>query len=73
MTTKKQLLSTIAIGAALVAASTLIPDKANAWWWNYPPRSPGGGAPEVDPSTLGSALALAVGGWAVLSDKLRRR
>jgi hypothetical protein len=71
MTTKKQIISTIAIGAAFVAASTLMPDTASAWWWDRPRG--GGGAPEVDPGTLSSALAIAVGGWAVLSDKLRGR
>lgn len=68
MTTKKQLIGTIALGAAFVAASTLIPDTAHAWWWDRTP-----GAPEIDPSSLGSAIALALGGWAVLSDKLRGR
>ncbi len=72
MTTKNQIISTIGIAAAFVAASTLMPDTASAWWWEHP-RTPGNGAPEVDPSTISSAIALAVGGWAVLSDKLRGR
>jgi len=47
-----------------------MPASVEAFWWNQnPPR----GAPEVDPSTVSSALALAMGGLAVLGDKLRRR
>jgi hypothetical protein len=69
MSTKTQLITTIAIAAAFLAISTAMPESAQAWWWNPPTR----GAPEVDPSTLSSALALAMGGLAVLGDKLRRR
>lgn len=71
MATKTQFITGIAIAAALVAASTVMPDSAQAFWWNNytPPR----GAPEVDPSTVSSAIALALGGLAVLGDKLRRR
>jgi hypothetical protein len=48
-----------------------MPDAANAWWnWNPPPPR---GAPEVDPSTISSVIALAMGGMAVLGDKFRRR
>jgi hypothetical protein len=33
----------------------------------------GGEAPEIDPSALGSAIALVIGGAAMLGDKFRRR
>lgn len=70
MSTKTRIIIGIALAAAFVAASTVMPTSAQAFWWNQnPPR----GAPEVDPSTLSSALALAIGGLAVLGDKLRRR
>jgi len=67
--TWKQLLSISAAAAAILAVSIVAPSSANAFWfWDQ-----GRGAPEVDPSTLGSALALAMGGLAVLGDRLRRR
>lgn len=72
MTTKKQII-TIAIAAALMAASTLMPEAADANGYRRPRHTRTNSAPEVDPSTVSSALALAVGGLAVLSDKLRRR
>jgi hypothetical protein len=67
MATKTQFLTAITFAMALVAISTVMPDSAQAWI-----RTPRG-VPEVDPSTLGSAIALAMGGVAVLADKLRRR
>ncbi len=70
MSTHKQLITTIAIAAAFVALSAAMPEAADAWWWKkQPPRN----TPEVDPGTLSSAIAIAMGGWAVLGDKLRRR
>ncbi len=36
------------------------------------PPGGGGGAPEIDPSSLGSAIALAMGGVAMLTDRFRR-
>lgn len=71
MGTNKQFLSTIAIEAALLAVSFALPETASAFWWDKPRG--GQGAPEVDPSTIGSAVAIAMGGLAVLTDKLRRR
>lgn len=68
MSTRTQLISTLAIAAALTLAWTAMPATADAWIWNHPRD-----APEVDPSTLSSAIALAMGGLAVLGDKLRRR
>jgi hypothetical protein len=70
MSTRTQLLSTVAIAAAFLAASAAMPDAAQAWWWR--PRNPPQ-APEIDPGTLSSAIALAMGGLAVLGDKIRRR
>ncbi len=67
MSKRTQLLSTIAIAAAFILASAAMPETAAAYW------KPNRGAPEVDPSTLGNAIALAMGGLAVLGDKLRRR
>lgn len=67
MSKRTQLLSTIAIAGAFILASAASPETANAWY------RPSRGAPEVDPSTLSSAIALAMGGLAVLGDKLRRR
>ena len=69
MTTKTKLRFTLAIAAAAVVASIATPDAAHAWFSDHYSNS----APEVDPSTLGSAIALAMGGLAVLGDKLRRR
>ncbi len=71
MGTNKKLLSTIAIAAAFMVAWAAMPESADAWIFNW--KKPGRGAPEVDPSTISSAIALAMGGLAVLSDKLRRR
>lgn len=68
MSKRTQLLSTVAVAAAFMLASSVMPDTAGAFY----PR-PSGNAPEVDPSTLSSAIALAMGGLAVLGDKLRRR
>ncbi|MEO6028177.1 MAG: hypothetical protein ABIR79_15035 [Candidatus Binatia bacterium] len=68
MSKRTRLLSTIAIAAAFILASAAMPDTAHAWF-----HRPSRGAPEVDPSTLSSAIALAMGGLAVLGDKLRRR
>jgi hypothetical protein len=68
MSKRTQLISTIAIVAAFMLASSVMPETASAFY-----QRPRGGAPEVDPSTLSSAIALAMGGLAVLGDKLRRR
>lgn len=66
MTTKTQLRLTAVFAVAIAAATVALPDLANAGWYRQP------GAPEVDPSTLSSAIALAMGGAAILRDKLRR-
>lgn len=75
-TSKKQLFTTIAIAGAVMAVSIAMPDSAHAGnWYNWFNQfnEPAHAAPEVDPSTIGSVVALAMGGLAVLTDKLRRR
>lgn len=67
MATKTQLRLTLTLAAIVAAATVVMPELALAGY--YRPR----GAPEVDPSTLSSAIALAMGGVAILRDKLRRR
>jgi len=67
MATKTQIRFTAALAVALAAAAVAMPDVAHAYW------RPNRGAPEVDPSTLSSAIALAMGGVAILRDKIRRR
>ena len=67
MSTRTQMISSIAIAAAFMVASAVMPETADAWW------KTGREAPEIDPSTVSSAIALAMGGLAVLSDKIRRR
>lgn len=64
MATKTQIRLTLTLAAIVAAATVAMPDMALAYYR--------GGAPEVDPSTLGSAIALAMGGAAILRDKLRR-
>ena len=65
MATKTTLRLTLTF--AIAAAAVMLPEMALASWnWN-PPTTP-----EVDPSTLSSAIALAMGGVAILRDKLRR-
>lgn len=67
MSSKTQFRFTLAIAVALAAVSVAMPDLALA---GYHRRYRG--APEVDPSTLSSAIALAMGGVAILRDKFRR-
>lgn len=69
MSTRTQFYLSLTITAAFMLAAVVAPETADAWWWKRPGRE----APEVDPSTISSAIALAMGGLAVLSDKLRRR
>ena len=71
MTTKQQLISTIAIGAAFMAASTAMPDTAHAWWWDTGHTRAALRRSIRAPSAAPSHSPWAA--WAVLSDKLRRR
>jgi hypothetical protein len=70
---------------ALVAVvlSTVAPTtaEANVWCWLFgcgggdtsSTTAPQRGAPEIDPGSLASAIALAAGGVAMLRDRVRRR
>ena len=82
MSTRTQLIGIFTIAAAFAVATAMTPATATADSnndnseyndndnnYDYHHR----GAPEVDPGTLGGAIALAMGGLAVFSDKLRRR
>jgi hypothetical protein len=73
MLTNKQFFSIIAFSViALTVMSIAMPEAAEAFWlWKK--KKPGRGAPEIDPGTISNAIALAAGGLAVLSNKLRRR
>ena len=67
MSTRTQFYLSIGITAAWMVATMVMPEVADAFWRNPPT------APEIDPGTVSSAIALAMGGLAVLSDKIRRR
>jgi hypothetical protein len=69
----KQLLGIAAIAVAVGAWSFAAPGDAHGLLFRRHYGSVGSTAPEVDPGALGSVVALAMGGLAVLSDKLRRR
>lgn len=69
MSTRTQFYISMGITAALMVATMMAPEMADAWW---KPRKPPS-APEIDPGTISNAIALAMGGLAVLGDKLRRR
>jgi hypothetical protein len=71
MSNRSQFMFSIGITAAFMAATLMMPETAEAWWWKKPRQPPT--APEIDPGTVSNAIALAMGGLAVLSDKLRRR
>jgi hypothetical protein len=72
MSTRTQMFVTLGVTAAFMAATVLMPEAADAGWWWKPKYKPPT-APEIDPSTVSSAIALAMGGLAVLKDKIRRR
>lgn len=59
------------LGFAALALVT--PSVSHAGLLDILPRGGnGGGAPEIDPSALGSAIALIMGGTAMLTDRLRK-
>jgi len=75
----------VLLAAALFAARPSVAE-AGFWCWllgdcgggaggstTTQQRAPERAAPEVDPRTLASAIALAAGGAALLRDRLRRR
>ncbi len=71
--------------ALMVVLSGVAPTPAHAdvWCWLFGGCGSGGNAsqqtspnrstPEIDPGALGSAIALALGGAALLTDRVRRR
>lgn len=67
MSNRIQFYLSIGITAAFMVTTMVMPELAEAGF-KKPPK-----APEIDPGTISSAIALAMGGWAVLGDKLRRR
>lgn len=69
MSTRTQFYLTLTMTAAFMLATVTMPEMADASWWKKKPRD----VPEIDPSTISNAIALAMGGLAVFSDKLRRR
>lgn len=71
MSTRTQFYISMGITAALMVATMMAPEMADASWWKKPRNPPS--APEIDPGTISNAIALAMGGLAVLGDKLRRR
>jgi hypothetical protein len=61
------------LGLAALALTVMAPTSAHAFLDILDlPGGNGGGAPEIDPSALGSAIALVMGGAAMLSDRFRR-
>lgn len=75
----------VVLAGVLLLASTPVRAEADVWCWLFGSGCGGrGGAatsqsapdratPEIDPSTLASAIALAAGGAALLGDRVRRR
>jgi hypothetical protein len=58
---------------ALAAFALLTPSVSHAGLFDIlDGGSTGGGAPEIDPSALGSAIALVIGGAAMLTDRFRK-
>lgn len=73
MLTNKQFFSIVAVAVvALTVMSIAMPEAAEAFW-SWKKRRPARQVPEIDPGTISNAIALAAGGLAVLSNKLRRR
>ena len=71
----KKLIPFLGFSALALTLSLVNPDPSHALLCGLLPC--GGGeppsAPEIDPSALGSAIALVIGGAAMLSDKFRSR
>lgn len=70
----KKLLPLLGFAALALTLSILTPHAAHAGLLDLFPNEPSGGgsAPEIDPSALGSAIALVMGGAAMLTDRFRR-
>ncbi len=69
----KKLLSFLGVTAFAVALAITTPTPAHAFLDGLlGGDGPDNGAPEIDPSAIGSAVALALGGAAMLRDRVRR-
>lgn len=74
----KKLIPFLGFSALALTLSLVTPEPSHALLCGLlpcgnPSGGGGGSAPEIDPSALGSAIALVIGGAAMLGDKLRRR
>ncbi len=71
----KTLIPFLGFSAVALTLSLVSPEPSHALLCGILPcGSPSGGeAPEIDPSALGSAIALVIGGAAMLGDKFRSR
>jgi hypothetical protein len=67
----KKLLSFLGIAAFAAALAITTPSPAHAFLDGLL-NNPDNGAPEIDPSAIGSAVALALGGAVMLRDRIRR-
>jgi hypothetical protein len=68
----KKLLPLLALAAVTFTIVAPHPAHALLDLGNLLPDGGGGDAPEIDPSALGSAIALVMGGAAMLTDRVRR-
>ena len=71
----KKLIPFLGFSAFALTLSLLTPEQSHALCFLGicgPETGSGGSAPEIDPSALGSAIALVSGGAAMLSDRFRR-
>lgn len=71
----KNLIPFLGFSALALTLSLVNPEPSHALLCGLLPcgGQPGGDAPEIDPSALGSAIALVIGGAAMLGDKFRSR
>ena len=74
----------IVVASAMFSVIAPQPANAGLWCWlfggcgdgrgvTHESAAPEQAAPEIDPGALASAIALAAGGAAMLSDRVRRR
>ena len=69
----KKLLPFLGFAALALTLSFVAPSTSHAGLFDLlPGGGDGGGAPEIDPSALGSAIALVIGGAAMLTDRFRK-
>jgi len=60
------------VGLAALALTVLDVKSTHALLGLFDPPGGGGSAPEIDPSSIGSAIALVMGGSAMVADRFRR-